>query len=125
MKLVTWNINSIRARTPRLMAWLERERPDVVCLQETKVEDAGFPLEPLRAAGYEVATFGQRSYNGVALLSTAPLTDVTRGFGDEEFTQVADIIAAALTPNPDVAALRQRVENLTEAVPLYPGLEQW
>ncbi|GGI42123.1 serine hydroxymethyltransferase [Cnuibacter physcomitrellae] len=49
----------------------------------------------------------------------------TRGFGDEEFTQVADIIAAALTPNPDVAALRQRVENLTEAFPLYPGLEQW
>ena len=49
----------------------------------------------------------------------------TRGFGDEEFTEVAEVIAAALTPNPDVAALRQRVENLTEAFPLYPGLEQW
>ena len=76
MKLATWNINSIRARTERLFAWLDRERPDVLCLQETKVEDAGFPIEALRKAGYEVATFGQRSYNGVAIASTQPLADV-------------------------------------------------
>jgi exodeoxyribonuclease-3 len=94
VKLVTWNLNSIRARTDRLLAWIDRERPDVLCLQETKVEDAGFPLEPLRKAGYEVATFGQRSYNGVAILSTAPLADVTREFGDGEDDGDARVIAA-------------------------------
>lgn len=94
MKLVTWNLNSIRARTERLLLWLDRERPDIVCLQETKVEDAGFPQEPLRRAGYEVAMFGQRSYNGVAILSTAPLADVTRGFGDDVADTEARVIAA-------------------------------
>lgn len=94
MKLVTWNINSIRARTDRLLVWLDRERPDVVCLQETKTEDAGFPLEALHKAGYEVATFGQRSYNGVAIASTQPLTDVTHGFGDGESDDEARVIAA-------------------------------
>ena len=94
MKLVTWNINSIRARTERLLAWIERERPEVVCLQETKVEDAAFPMDALTAAGYQVATFGQRSYNGVAIASTAPLADVTRGFGDGEENDEARMIAA-------------------------------
>ncbi len=82
MKLATWNLNSIRAREARLLDWLDRERPDVVCLQETKVEDAQFPMAPLVERGYQVATFGQRSYNGVAILSTAPLEDVTRRFGE-------------------------------------------
>ena len=82
MKLATWNLNSIRARTARLAAWLDRERPDVLCIQETKVEDAAFPFEVLRSAGYEVEVFGQRSYNGVAIASTQPLADVARGFGD-------------------------------------------
>lgn len=94
MKLATWNINSIRARQERLLAWIDRERPDVLCLQETKVEDAGFPFEALRGAGYEVATFGQRSYNGVAIASTAPLEDVTRGFGDGSDDDDARLIAA-------------------------------
>jgi exodeoxyribonuclease-3 len=82
VKLATWNLNSIRARADRLRAWLDRERPDVLCLQETKVEDAAFPFDALRGAGYEVAVFGQRSYNGVAIASTQPLADVARGFGD-------------------------------------------
>ncbi len=82
MKIATWNLNSIRVRTDRLLGWLDRERPDVLCMQETKVEDAAFPIEPLRKAGYEVAVFGQRSYNGVAIASTAPLADVARGFDD-------------------------------------------
>ena len=70
MKLATWNINSIRAREERLLTWLGQAKPDVLCLQETKVEDAGFPLAPLQKAGYAVVTFGQRSYNGVAIAST-------------------------------------------------------
>jgi exodeoxyribonuclease-3 len=94
VKLATWNINSIRAREERLLTWLGQERPDVLCLQETKVEDAGFPLAPLTKAGYEVATFGQRSYNGVAIASTQPLTDVTRGFGDGVEDDEARVIAA-------------------------------
>lgn len=94
MKLVTWNLNSIRAREKRLFAWLEAERPDVLCLQETKVEDAGFPLEPLEKLGYHVATFGQRSYNGVAILSTQPLADVSREFGDGQDDGDARVIAA-------------------------------
>ena len=94
MKLATWNINSIRAREERLLTWLGQEKPDVLCLQETKVEDPGFPLAPLTKAGYQVATFGQRSYNGVAIASTQPLVDVTRGFGDGEDDGDARTIAA-------------------------------
>ena len=96
MKLVTWNINSIRARNDRLLAWIANERPDVLCLQETKVEDAGFPMQALRDAGYEVATYGQRSYNGVAIVARAPLTDVARGFGDGEPDDEARLIAATV-----------------------------
>ncbi|HLL24055.1 MAG TPA: exodeoxyribonuclease III [Kofleriaceae bacterium] len=94
MKLATWNINSIRARNERLLAWLDKERPDVLCLQETKVEDAAFPGATLAARGYETVTFGQKSYNGVAILSTQPLTDVTRAFGDGEDDDDARVIAA-------------------------------
>ena len=96
MKLVTWNINSIRARNDRLLAWIASERPDVLCLQETKVEDAGFPTQALRDAGYEVATYGQRSYNGVAIAARAPLSDVVRGFGDGEPDEEARLIAATV-----------------------------
>ena len=96
MKLVTWNINSIRARNDRLLAWIANERPDVLCLQETKVEDAGFPMQALRDAGYEVATYGQRSYNGVAIAARSPLSDVVRGFGDGEPDEEARLIAATV-----------------------------
>ena len=82
MKLASWNVNSIRKRFARLAAWLGAQAPDVVCLQETKVEDGEFPAEPLRALGYEAVTFGQRTYNGVAIISRRPLTDVERGFSD-------------------------------------------
>lgn len=93
MKLVTWNINSIRARTQRLVGWLDANRPDVVCLQETKVEDAQFPLEAVEKLGYRAVMFGQKSYNGVAILSTAEITDVTRGFGDDPADDEARVIA--------------------------------
>lgn len=82
MRLATWNVNSIRKRMPRLLAWLEATRPDVVCLQETKVEDATFPSLELRAAGYEVAAIGERTYNGVAVLSKVGLDAVVAGMRD-------------------------------------------
>src|SRR3954468_23425888 len=94
MKLCTWNINSIRARTQRLVGWLDANRPDVVCLQETKVEDPQFPLDAVEKLGYRAAIFGQKSYNGVAILSTAELTDVARGFGDDVADDEARVIAA-------------------------------
>ena len=96
MKLVTWNINSIRMRMEKLLTWIGNERPDVLCLQETKVEDSGFPVEQLRSRGYEVVTYGQRSYNGVAIAARSPLTDVVRGFGDGEPDDEARLIAATV-----------------------------
>jgi exodeoxyribonuclease-3 len=79
MKVASWNVNSIRARQERVLAWLDLRRPDVVCLQETKILDEHFPVEAYRELGYESSFFGQKSYNGVALLSRYPIEDVRRG----------------------------------------------
>jgi exodeoxyribonuclease III len=92
--IATWNVNSIRMRYERLVSWLERGRPDVVCLQEIKVPDADFPRAELEALGWHVAVFGQKAYNGVALLSRRPLLDVTTGFGDQPDDADARVIAA-------------------------------
>jgi exodeoxyribonuclease III len=83
MKLVTWNINGIKARHARVLAWVQAKQPDVLCLQELKNEDATSFFEPFPALGYDVALFGQKAYNGVGILSRAPLADVRRGFADE------------------------------------------
>ena len=77
---MTWNVNSIKQRLPRVLAMIRRHEPDVVCLQETKVEDPLFPTMELVAAGYECATFGQRAYNGVAILSRVGLKEARTGF---------------------------------------------
>ncbi len=88
MKTATWNINSIRMRVPRLVAWLEKCNPDVVCLQETKVVDEEFPYEPIRALGYECFVHGQKSYNGVAILSRTPASDLLTSLpGDDSDAQ--------------------------------------
>jgi exodeoxyribonuclease-3 len=79
MKIVTWNVNSIRARIEHLLQFLQYTRPDIVLLQETKTQDAGFPFEPIEDLGYNIAHYGQKSYNGVAILSKYPLEDITRG----------------------------------------------
>ncbi|MEM9380719.1 MAG: exodeoxyribonuclease III [Planctomycetota bacterium] len=79
MDIVTWNVNSLRARMPRVLEFLERAKPDVVCLQETKVVDELFPRAPLQDLGYHVAIHGQKTYNGVAILSRSPIEDVTVG----------------------------------------------
>jgi exodeoxyribonuclease-3 len=80
MRIATWNVNSVRTRLDQVLAWLAAERPEVLCLQETKVADELFPLEPFRALGYEAAISGQKAYNGVAILSRLPLEDVQVGF---------------------------------------------
>lgn len=76
LRLATWNVNSIRARLPVLLDWLQRRQPDLVCLQETKVVDEQFPLGPLGELGYVATTAGQPTYNGVAILSREPPVDV-------------------------------------------------
>jgi exodeoxyribonuclease III len=82
MRIVTWNVNSIRTRLPRLLAALERHRPDVVCLQELKVAEEDFPSLELRGAGYESAVVGQKTYNGVAILGRRKLERVERSLDD-------------------------------------------
>ncbi len=76
MKLASWNVNSLNVRLPHLLQWLADAAPDVVGLQETKMEDAKFPAESIREAGYHVVFAGQKTYNGVALLAREPLADV-------------------------------------------------
>ncbi len=88
MIVATWNINSIRMRLPRLLEWLERRHPDVLCLQETKVVDDEFPADSLLAAGYRCEYRGEKSYNGVAILSRQPMQDVVASLpGDEADSQ--------------------------------------
>ena len=93
MKLVTWNVNSIRQRLPRLLAMLGRHEPDVVFLQETKVEDADFPTMEIGAAGYEFATLGQRGYNGVAILSKVGLDNIRTGFEGDPVPEQSRVLA--------------------------------
>lgn len=82
MLVASWNVNSLRVRLNQLLTWLEKHQPDVVGLQETKVTDEAFPAEPLRQAGYHVANNGQKTYNGVALLSRQPMADLVTEVGD-------------------------------------------
>src|SRR5262245_43921167 len=96
LTIATWNVNSIRARIDRLLAWLPRAGPDVLCLQELKVPDSDFPEAEIRAAGYDVVFHGQRTYNGVAILSRTPLTDVRRGIDDAAESEQTRLIAATI-----------------------------
>src|SRR5205823_7999529 len=85
MRIATWNVNSVKQRLPRLLPWLDERRPDVVCLQETKLSDEAFMAllgTELRDRGYEVALHGEGQWNGVAILSRVGLEDVTRGVAD-------------------------------------------
>ena len=81
MKLATWNVNSLTARLQHVLDWLTANPVDVLCLQELKMSDDKFPLEVLKAAGYESAVFGQKTYNGVAILSRTPVRDVLKNIG--------------------------------------------
>jgi exodeoxyribonuclease-3 len=83
VKLATWNVNSLAARLPRVLEWLEQVEPDVLCLQETKIADAAFPLLELQQLGYVAVTHGMNQWNGVAILSKEEAADVARGFDEE------------------------------------------
>jgi exodeoxyribonuclease III len=79
MKLATWNINSLNVRLAHVLEWLARHQPDVLCLQETKVDDSKFPVDVLQDAGYQSLVSGQKTYSGVAILSRAPAVDAMSG----------------------------------------------
>jgi exodeoxyribonuclease III len=82
VRLATWNVNSLKARLPRVEEWIAQVQPDVLCLQETKLADAAFPLMTFQALGYDAAHVGQGRWNGVAILSRVGLADVVSGFDD-------------------------------------------
>jgi exodeoxyribonuclease-3 len=95
MKIATWNVNSLAVRLPQVLDWLAREQPDVLVLQETKLTDDKFPIDALTAAGYHCVWFGQKTYNGVALLARQPPTEVVRNIPGFEDPQ-ARVIAATV-----------------------------
>jgi exodeoxyribonuclease-3 len=99
MRIATWNVNSIKQRVENLCAWLRERQPDIVCLQETKTQDESFPREPLEALGYNVAVHGQKTFNGVAILSKLAFDEVTpRLPGDPEDDHARFIEAVVSTP---------------------------
>ena len=101
MKFATWNVNSLNVRLPHVLDWLRDNQPDVLCLQETKQEDSKFPYEALIETGYESAHIGQKTYNGVAMLSKYPMEDIRRGLpGDETDEQARYVEALIGAPKP-------------------------
>ena len=96
MRIASWNVNSVRTRLDQVLAWLEQQQPDVLCLQETKVADELFPLAAFERLGYSCAISGQKAYNGVALISRLPMEDVQIGF------------TALLPDDPDAPALSEQ-----------------
>ncbi|MCX6992968.1 MAG: exodeoxyribonuclease III [Kiritimatiellaeota bacterium] len=98
MKIATFNVNSIRSRMPAISAWLAGNTPDVLCLQETKVPDQAFPVAEIEATGYQVIFRGEKSYNGVAILSKVKPTRVQFGLDDGRSPDETRLIAARFGP---------------------------
>ena len=97
MKIATWNINGISSRLDHVLRWAAATQIDVFCLQETKIEDLRFPFTRLKAIGYEyIEVFGEKSYNGVAILSKLPLDDVQKGFARDKKDAPKRMIAATV-----------------------------
>ena len=97
MKIASWNVNSVRTRLPTILQWFEAVRPDVACLQEIKCQDEQFPKEAFADLGYHCAVHGQKSYNGVAIVSKYPINDVLRGLPGAPDDDQARYIEAVMT----------------------------
>ena len=120
MKIATWNVNSLTVRLPQVLEWLTANPVDVLCLQELKLTDEKFPLQALEAAGYHSAVFGQKTYNGVAILSRTPARDIVKnvnGFNDE---QSRLIVATLDTPSGELRVINGYFVNGQE-----PGSEKF
>jgi exodeoxyribonuclease III len=96
VKLVTWNVNSIRARNVRVLDWVKQHQPDILCMQEIKCLEKEFPVDDFAALGYQLALHGQKTYNGVAIAAKLPLADVTRGLEDGGDDSQSRLIAATV-----------------------------
>jgi exodeoxyribonuclease III len=97
MRIATWNVNSIKQRMDNLTSWLSERQPDIVCLQETKCVDDAFPREPLESLGYNVAVHGQKTFNGVAVLSKLPFDEVTARLPGEDGDDHARFLEAVVS----------------------------
>ncbi len=102
MKIITWNVNSVKARLQHVLRYCKEEAPDVLLLQELKCETAAFPFEEIEALGYNCAVHGQKTYNGVAILSKFPLDDVTTGLPDQPLPEQARYIEALVQNDAQV-----------------------
>ncbi|MDR3298904.1 MAG: exodeoxyribonuclease III [Candidatus Accumulibacter sp.] len=140
MKIASWNVNSLKVRLPQLIEWLASCQPDIVCLQETKLEDRNFPQAEIEAAGYVSCFSGQKTYNGVALLSRRPLSNVVCGnprFADEQKRLISATVDATrvicvYVPNGQTVGgdkyeykldwLRALTEWLKEEMAVHPNL---
>lgn len=132
MKIVTWNVNSIRARLSNITSWLSQEHPDVVLLQEIKCQNQDFPREAIEDLGYNVAIHGQKSYNGVAILSKYPLEDVVCGlptFSDTDHARYIEAVtnqvrvASVYVPNGNSVGSEKYDFKLTFLERLHAHLE--
>jgi exodeoxyribonuclease-3 len=132
MKIAAWNVNSLKVRLPQLLDWLESSQPDVVCLQETKLEDHNFPHVEIEAAGYQVAFSGQKTYNGVALLARTTPTDIVCGnphFPDPQKRLIAATvngirIVCAYIPNGQAVGSDKYDYKLAWLAALTPWLKE-
>ena len=106
MRVATWNVNSLKARLPRVEEWLAIANPDVLCMQETKLADSAFPSMAFQALGYESVHVGEGRWNGVAMLSRVGVDDVVAGFHDGE---TCGCRGAARRPRPAVGCASRRV----------------
>ena len=105
MRIATWNVNSVKQRIGNLVAWLSERAPDVVCLQETKCVDEAFPREPLEALGYNLAVHGQKTFNGVAILSKRPIEDVRCGLAGDDGDDHARFLEAVVSTGTGVVRI--------------------
>lgn len=119
LKIASWNVNSLRTRLPHVLRWWQEHQPDVLCLQETKVENGLFPLQPFTELGLHVARHGQKSYNGVAIISKLPLREVDLGFNGHNLEEQTRLIAATVQvaekPVRILSAYVPNGESLTSA----------
>jgi len=102
MKIATWNINGIKARLDGLVTWLEQAKPDIACLQEIKSVDEGFPSERFEELGYNVAVHGQKSFNGVAILSKKPFDEIIKGLAGDDADDHARYLEAVISTSSGV-----------------------
>jgi len=117
--IASWNINSVRARVERLEAWLSSRKPDVLCLQELKCTEEQFPYEAVQRQGYHAAVYGQKTYNGVAILSTTPPEDVERGLPMAEDDGEARVLAATVRGTRVVSVYAPNGQSVDS--PAYQG----